>query len=300
MLRITHTQVAQGAIYLTDIDDGLPNKTAKARVGDPKKYQRDGTGLSGADRSTRPGVGNLKQKCYIPRLNAANPALAGYIDLKETDRVLISQAKGDINGFRVANLVTVTSFLDSDVAAPVVVSQEIDAPGGGQVTITGTGLTSLAPDFTTVTITGTGAVTLTQTQITGGGGTVSGTSIVIPAALIPGVVKNATSAQVRADNQLSTTKVLAKKAVITTAELAGGILTLTGTDMTSSAPDITSIVITGTGAVTVTQTQITGAGGTVSATSIVIPAAIIPGVAESTSSARVTANNLNSNVAPLT
>ncbi len=52
-------------------------------------------------------------------------------------------------------------------------------------------------------ITGTGAVTLTQAQITLGGGTISATSIFIPAALIPGVVVVASSAQVRADDQLS-------------------------------------------------------------------------------------------------
>lgn len=302
MLRITHNQSVQGALHITDIDDGLPRQTAKRGVGDPKKYVRDGSGLSGPDKSTKPGVNYLKQKVYVPRVQAVT-GVAGYIDLFETDRVLMSQAKGVINGLRVAGLLTVTSFLDSDVSAPVTTSVEIDAPGAGQVTITGTGLTSLAPDITQVTITGTGAVTLTQTQITGGGGTVSATSIVIPSALIPGVVKNATSAQVRADNQTTVTKVLAKKAVITTADLdtpTSGALRITGTDFTSSAPDVTSVVITGTGAVTLTATQITGGGGTITGTQIDIPAALIPGVVVTASSARVTSNNLNSNVVALT
>lgn len=295
MLRITHTQVAQGSLYLTDIDDGLPRQTAKDGVGNPKSYQRDGSGLSGAGKSTRPGVNYLKQKCYVPRVKAGETTVAGFIDLKETDRVLMSQAKGVIKGLQAAGHITVTSFLDSDVAAPVATTIEIDAPGAGQVTITGTGLTSLAPDITTVTITGTGAVTLTQTQITGGGGTVGATSIVIPSALIPGVVKNASLASVRADGQTTTAKVLAKRAVIATAVLSGS-LTITGTDMTSTSPALTTVAITGTGAVTLTQTQITGAGGTVSATSIVIPAGLIPGVVVTASSARVTSNGLNSNV----
>lgn len=302
MLRITHNQTVQGALLLSDIDDGLPRQTAKDGVGDPKRYVRDGNVLGGQDKSVKPAVNFLKQKCYVPRVQPVT-GVAGYIDLKETDRVLMSQAKGVIKGFQTAGLATVTSFLDSDVSAPVTTSVEIDAPGAGQVTITGTGLTSLAPDITMVTITGTGAVTLTQTQITGGGGTVSATSIVIPAALIPSVVKNASSAQVRADNQNSATKVLAKRPVITTADLdtpGAGALTITGTDFTSSSPDTTSVVITGTGAITLTQTQITTGGGTVGATSIVIPAALIPGLATTTSSARVTSNNLNSNVVALT
>jgi hypothetical protein len=72
------------------------------------------------------------------------------------------------------------------------------------LTLTGIGMASSSPDVTSVYITGTGAVTLTETAITTGGGTVGATSIVIPAALIPSVVPTTSSAQVRAHNQLST------------------------------------------------------------------------------------------------
>jgi hypothetical protein len=88
-------------------------------------------------------------------------------------------------------------------------SAVLDTPGAGDVTITGTNMLSVSPNVTTVTFTGTGAVTLTQSQITTGGGTVSNTSIVIPAALVPGVAVATTSVKVRADDQDSGTVALA-------------------------------------------------------------------------------------------
>lgn len=208
MLRITHTQVALGPHHITDIDDGLTRQTSKRGTGDPKRVQRDGNSLSGPDKSTKPGVNYLKQKCYLPRVKAGETSVAGYIDIKETDRVLMSQGKGCINGLRVAGHVTVTSFTAADVAAPTLSVADLGTPGAGDLTLTGTNMTSLAPDITSVILTGTGAVTLTQTQITTGGGTVSATSIFIPAALITGAVVTATSAKVRADGQLSSVVVL--------------------------------------------------------------------------------------------
>lgn len=89
--------------------------------------------------------------------------------------------------------------------------------------------------------------------------------------------------------------------VVTSAVLSGGILTITGTALDSIAPTATSVVLTGAGAVTLTEAQITGAsGGSASATSIVIPASLIPSVALSTSSAKVVANGRTSNTVVLT
>lgn len=91
--------------------------------------------------------------------------------------------------------------------------------------------------------------------------------------------------------------------VLTTADLGtpgAGDITLTGTTFLSIAPDVTSVVITGTGAVTLTAAQITTGGGTVGATSIFIPAALVPGVALTTSSAQVKANEKSSAVVVLT
>lgn len=203
MLRITHTQTTLNKIYLTDVDDGLPRRTAKRGTGDPSKSEKDGSVPSGVDKSTKPGVNSLKQQCYVPRVKPTDATIAGYIDLHETDRVLMSADDGVIKGHQTAGRVTVVSFTPADVVAPVLTTADLDTPGVGDITITGTGLTSLAPDITSVILTGTAAVTLTQSQITLGGGTVGATSIVIPAALVPGVVVATTSAQIRADNQLS-------------------------------------------------------------------------------------------------
>lgn len=297
MIRLTHAQTTAGPLVVTDIDDGLPNKTAHSLTAPQSRDQRDGSVGSSATKGTAAGVNQLKQKCYVPRVKAGT-ALAGYIDLKETDRVLMSVNKGVINGLRVANLLTVTSFSDADVAAPTVTSMRLDLPGAGDITITGTNLTSLAPDLTTVAFTGSGAVTLTQTQITGGGGTVGASSIVIPAALVPGVADTTTFGTVTADNQTATGTV----ALVPTLASAvlGATLVLTGTRMASSPVTATSIVITGTGAITLTQAQIVTGGGTVGNTSVVIPVALIPGVAITTSSVQVNSNGLTSAVVAVT
>jgi hypothetical protein len=91
--------------------------------------------------------------------------------------------------------------------------------------------------------------------------------------------------------------------VVTLSDLGtpgAGDLTLTGTTFLSIAPDVTSVIITGTGAITLTSAQIITGGGTVGATSIFIPAALIPGVALVTSFAKVQANEKNSNALVLT
>jgi len=187
MLRLIHAQTVAGAILVPDIDDGLPNKTAHRLEGDPKQYERDGYANS------------PKQKCYIPRANPAATTQAGYIDLQETDRVVASAAKGAIKKFQSAGLISVVSFTPSDLNTPVLTLANLDAPGAGDLTLTGTGFLSLAPAVSSVVITGTGAITLTSTQITTGGGTFTNTSVVIPTALIPGVVVTASSAKVVAD-----------------------------------------------------------------------------------------------------
>jgi len=77
-------------------------------------------------------------------------------------------------------------------------------------------------------------------------------------------------------------------------------LTLTGTNFLSVAPDVTTVVITGTGAVTLTAAQIITDGGSVSATSIVIDPSSIPGVAVATSSVKVVANEQSTSTVVLT
>lgn len=302
MLRIIHSQTTEGALYLTDIDDGVPRRTAKRLTGDPKRYERDGSVLSGPDKSTMPGVNYLKQSTYVPRTKPSDATIAGFIDLVETDRVLMSQAKGVIAGMQSAGLLTTVTFTAADVVAPTVSTIEIDAPSSGDVTITGTNLTSVNPNITTVVVTGTGAVTLTQAQIISDGGSVGATSIVIDTSSIGSVVKNTSLMSVTADDQSTTAQIVAKRPNITTADLdtpGAGDLTITGTDMASTSPDTTSVEITGSGAVVLSATDITTGGGTIAETSIFIPAALIPGASTGTSSAIVTANDLASNTVAL-
>ncbi len=180
MLRLIHAQTVSGHILVDDIDDGLPNKLTH-RLGstaDPKAYKRDGYANS------------AKQGCYIPRVKPSDATIAGYIDINETDRVTLSAAKGKIFGLKQAGYITVVSFVAGDLATPVVTGDTIGAPGAGDITITGTGFLSVAPNFTKVRLFGAGVgdVTLTQTQILAApGGAVSDTSIVIDTTLIAGI-----------------------------------------------------------------------------------------------------------------
>lgn len=193
MLRLIHSQVGLGAISVDDIDDGLPNKSVH-RMGstaDPKAYKRDGY------------ANEPKQKSYVPRVKASEPTIPGYIDLFETDRVTRSAGGGKIAGLVRAGLISVVSFVPSDLSTPTVATADLDTPGPGDLTITGTGFLSLTPDITSVILTGTGAITLTSAQIIAGGGSVSDTAIVILAADIPGVALTTTSAAVRADGNTS-------------------------------------------------------------------------------------------------
>jgi hypothetical protein len=191
MYRVYHNQTVSGAILVDDIDDGLPSKTAHRLTSNPDAAPRDGYANS------------PKQPCYVPRSRASNgfPSVAGYIDLNQTQRVTLSAGKGKIAGLQTAGLVTVVSFTASQVVTPVLTLADLDTPGAGDITLTGTTFLSVAPDVTSVVLTGTGAVTLTAAQIIAGGGTVAATSIFIPAALVPGVAAATTFAKVNANEK---------------------------------------------------------------------------------------------------
>lgn len=194
MLRLIHSQVGLGAIYVDDIDDGLPNKEVH-RMGstaDPKAYKRDGY------------ANEPKQKSYIPRVKASEPTIPGYIDVNETDRVTRSAGGGKIAGLTRAGLISVVSFVPSDLATPTVATADLGTPGPGDLTITGTGFLSLTPDVTSVIITGTGAQVIPSTLFN----SINNTTIVILAANVPGVALVTSFAQVRADGNTSTPAVV--------------------------------------------------------------------------------------------
>jgi len=208
MIRLIHNQTVQGAIVVDDIDDGLPNKLYH-RLGstaDPKAYVRDGI------------IGKPKQPCYIPRTMAGNgfPLIPGYINLDMTQRVTLSAGKGKIYGLQnnpvTAPLITVVTIgpggvnplVASDMIAPTMTLAKLGiAPAPLDLTLTGTTFLSVTPDITTVIVTGVGAVVLTSLQITNAGGTVTATSIVVPAALVVGIQVANTSVQVLANEKLT-------------------------------------------------------------------------------------------------
>jgi hypothetical protein len=205
MLRLIHNQTVQGPLLVDDIDDGLPNKEVH-RLGsqaDPKAYARDGY------------ANKVKQSCYLPfshKVTGTSTLVKGFINLNQTPRVLFSAGPtGKIGKMQKAGLITVVSTIAADFLAPVITA----APHGTPVTITGTTLLSIAPDLTVVTFTqGTGAtapnpLTLTQAQILGAaGGSISETSIVIPASLFTTAPVLNNTVKVTANEQTSNTFVM--------------------------------------------------------------------------------------------
>lgn len=86
---------------------------------------------------------------------------------------------------------------------PTVTLANLGAPGAGDLTITGTGLGDAERSETVVKLTGTVNLVVSQAAILAAGGTVSDTSIVIPASLIPGAVVTTTRAQVKVRQRAS-------------------------------------------------------------------------------------------------
>ena len=177
MLRLIHNQTVQGAILVDDIDDGLPNKEVHrlGSLGNPKAYERDGY-------ANKP-----KQPCYVPYSHTApnGSSSAGFITLQQTNKVTLSSGTGKISKLVKAGLLTELSGLTQSQFAVPLVSASVH---GSPTTITGTTFLSVAPDVTSVTYSkGAGATlpvpsTLTAAQIITAGGTVTATSISIPAA----------------------------------------------------------------------------------------------------------------------
>ncbi len=275
MLRLIHAQVGLGALYIDDIDDGLPNKEVH-RLGstaDPRAYARDGY------------ANGAKQPCYIPYANPANTTQPGYIDLDETNRVLLSASSGKIAGFLRASLITVISLVASDKLAPVITGTTLDSPAAGDITIAGLNFLSILPDVTSVTLAGAGvgSVTLTKAQIElVAPGAVTNTSIVIDSTLVPGLQAGDTVV-VHADSQDSNTMYLAS--VITSIVLdspAPGDMTINGLGFASVVPANTSVHLVGAGIGDVTRTRaqiIAVPPGAVSDTQIIIDSTLLTGLA---------------------
>lgn len=294
MLRLIHNQVGQGRILVDDIDDGLPNKDTRrlGSAGDPKAYKRDGY------------ANEPKQPCYIPRVKPGDPSIAGYIDVRETQRVTLSAGKGKISKLQQAGLISVVSLAPTDLVTPVVASAVLGDPGVGDVTIGGTGFLSVAPDISSVTLSGAGvgAVTLTRTQIlAGAGGAFTNTSIVIDTLLVPGLADGDTIT-VRSDGRVSNTFTLRATPNLTAGTVGvpgAGDVTLTGTDLLSDDGSANTVTFAGAGVggpLTLTRAQVlAGTDGAFTNTSIVVDTLLVPGLAAG-DTATVLANAHTSNV----
>lgn len=92
-----------------------------------------------------------KQKVYVPYVNPLDTAVKGYVDLVETDEVLLAMAtKGSIGGLSTAGEVTFAVVASSLLTTPVVTA---GSNAAGTTTITGTTFVSVAPDLTYATLT---------------------------------------------------------------------------------------------------------------------------------------------------
>jgi hypothetical protein len=203
MLRLVHAQTIQGAILVDDIDDGLPNKAAHriGSVGDPNAYPRDGY------------ANDPKQNCYIPRVKPTDATIPGYIDLEESERVIASAGGGKILGLQTAGLISVVSFVEGDLATPVITGAALAA---GDLTIDGTGFLSVSPETSTVQIWGptvggteaAPAITLTAAQIILNPPGAFGAIQIIIDSLDLGLTAIGDNVTVRADAQTSNTFVI--------------------------------------------------------------------------------------------
>lgn len=144
-----------------------------------------------------------KQTLYVPYVNPDDVAVKGYVDLVQTDEVILNldPVTGSIGAL--ANTtpphVAVTLFDSALIATPVLTSA---ADGGGDVPLVGTTFLSVAPDRTRVILTN--AAGAQQTIEEGDFDTFTNTSIIILDGVIDiGAPANTWTAQVFANSKLS-------------------------------------------------------------------------------------------------
>lgn len=111
-----------------------------------------------------PYAQRAKQKIYVPYWGVVDTTRKGYIDMVQTDEVLLAmEADGSIGGLETAGVVSVAVFSSALVATPVVTGAISNTPAG-PITIAGTTFLSLTPDITYVDITNLAGVTLRVPQ----------------------------------------------------------------------------------------------------------------------------------------
>jgi hypothetical protein len=104
-----------------------------------------------------PYAQRAKQKVYIPYWGAVDVTRKGYVDMVQTDEVLLAmEHDGVIGGLEADGVVTVAVFSSALVATPTITGA---VNGAGNTTITGTTYFSLTPDITYVDFTNLSGVT---------------------------------------------------------------------------------------------------------------------------------------------
>ena len=174
----------------------------------PQGISRDGSILldkidkSQGNSENPPYAQNPKQKLYVPFVNPLDVAVKGYVDLVQTDEVMLQldPVEGSIGAL--ANTtparVSISLFSSALIAAPVLTTAVDNV---GNVTLTGTTFLSVAPDRTRVILTNASGVQ--QTIEEADFDTHNATTIVILDADISGSPATTWTAQVFANSQLS-------------------------------------------------------------------------------------------------
>lgn len=141
--------------------------------------------------------------------------------LIETQVVIRSYQVGNLAGYRSANYTPDANRLPTGAAITVVQDDGVTpftAPvpnitsaviGGGNLTITGTGLGSNETFMSSIKTTGVCAKTLDLRAIKHAGGTISATQIVVPLTALPGLAAATCWVQVKMDTLLSNVQVVA-------------------------------------------------------------------------------------------
>jgi len=155
-------------------------------------------------RGTQEALADAVAPQFIESTVAIDAFLVGYIaDLRNANfNPDPSRLPPLVNGPAVT-VVTDDGVTLFAATLPTIALADLNTPGAGDLTITGTGLGDFDRDETTVHLTGAITKTLLQRFITAGGGTVADTSIFIPAALIPGATLATTFAQVKVRQRVS-------------------------------------------------------------------------------------------------
>lgn len=153
----------------------------------PQGLSRDGSILldkidkSQGHSESPPYAQITKQKIYVPYVNPADPTVKGYVDLVQTDEVLLSlETDGSIGGLAGTTppRVSVTLFSSALIATPVITS----GTNTTSTTIGGTTFLSVLPDLTYVEFESPGGLTQLVSQAAFSAHLA--TSIVVPDAAV--------------------------------------------------------------------------------------------------------------------